>query len=271
LHARDKLVLQPFLIADHFLCTDRHRFFIAHIRGILGSTGCQPVPPGSLPGRLGVFTPRTTECSRQAAANYRLAACPQPQPFAIKLAQFSQEAAESIPFVFALFGWNEVDLRCVASAAPNSNENNAQVFFAFTPIRLAIFRGRIVVRGEMRRASASSFQHLVPIERKKFLVASWPPGEGIDPIKSQHVIDAEKMKAAPHAAYALPRSVSAFSTGMRLSILITKRTSSLRSISIWPRLKMVSLSKCKALAKKRRLLNHSSTRCWRSAAKGLPN
>src|SRR5205807_9619351 len=75
----------------NFSATDSHRlnadFFIAHIRGIVGSTGCQPVPPGSLPGGPSVFTPCATECSRQAAANYRLATCaPQPQPFPIKLA-----------------------------------------------------------------------------------------------------------------------------------------------------------------------------------------
>src|SRR5881397_1653164 len=42
---------------------------------VLGSTGCQPVASGSLPDALSVCTPGLKRCLRQAAANYRLAAC----------------------------------------------------------------------------------------------------------------------------------------------------------------------------------------------------
>jgi len=41
----------------------------------LGSTGCQPVASGSLPDALSVCTLGVKRCLRQAAANYRLAAC----------------------------------------------------------------------------------------------------------------------------------------------------------------------------------------------------
>jgi hypothetical protein len=48
----------------------------------LGSAGCQPGAFGSLPNASLHHSPRTIQkCSRQAAADYRLAACA-PQNFA---------------------------------------------------------------------------------------------------------------------------------------------------------------------------------------------
>ena len=46
----------------------------------------------------------------------------------------------------------------------------------------------------MRRASASSFQHLVLIKRQEFLVPLGSPGKGVDAVKSLDVIDPEEMK-----------------------------------------------------------------------------
>ena len=47
---------------------------------LLGSTDCQPVASGSLPDALGFYTRGMERCLRQAATNYRLAACaPRPK------------------------------------------------------------------------------------------------------------------------------------------------------------------------------------------------
>src|SRR4026208_1040304 len=63
-------------------------------------------------------------------------------------------------------------------------QNNAQVFFALTFVRLGVFGGFVVTGNERWCAAASSFEHLIPIERKKLLVLPRPPREGIDAIKS---------------------------------------------------------------------------------------
>src|SRR4029450_6327958 len=76
-------------------------------------------------------------------------------------------------------------------------QNNAQVFFAFAFVRLGVFGGFVVTWNETWCAAAGSFEHLIPIERKKLLVLPWPPGERIDAIKSKHVINAKEMKNAP--------------------------------------------------------------------------
>src|SRR4030095_4610771 len=86
---------------------------------------------------------------------------------------------------------------------PSFVQNNAQVFFAFTFVRLGVFGGFVVTRNEMWCAAASSCEHLMPIERKKVLVLPRPPREGIDAIKSKHVINAKKMKNAPDSTDAL--------------------------------------------------------------------
>src|SRR4029434_6517765 len=62
-------------------------------------------------------------------------------------------------------------------------QNNTQVFFAFAFVRLGVFGGSVVTWNETWCAAAGSFEHLIPIERKKLLVLPWPPGEGIDAIK----------------------------------------------------------------------------------------
>src|ERR1700694_164853 len=82
-------------------------------------------------------------------------------------------------------------------------QDNAQVFFAFTPISFTIFRCRIIARREVGRAAASSFQHLIPIEREKVAIFARSPGKGIDPVETEDVIDTKKMETAPHAPGAL--------------------------------------------------------------------
>src|SRR5437879_11157119 len=83
-------------------------------------------------------------------------------------------------------------------------QHRSEVFFAFLLIRFAIVRGRIIPRMEMRRSTSGSLEHLVPFQRKKFLVPPRTPGKGVDAIEAEHVIDAEKMEAAPDAADTLP-------------------------------------------------------------------
>src|SRR6266571_6161428 len=83
-------------------------------------------------------------------------------------------------------------------------EHDTQIFFAFPPIRFAIRRRRIIARREMRNAAIGSREHLVPIERKKFLVARWSPWEGVNSVKPEDMIDAEKMKGALYTAHPLP-------------------------------------------------------------------
>ena len=56
----------------------------------------------------------------------------------------------------------------------------------------------------MRRSTSGSLEHLVPFQRKKFLVPPRTPGKGVDAVEAEHVIDAKKMEAAPDAADTLP-------------------------------------------------------------------
>src|SRR5438046_1219045 len=67
------------------------------------------------------FGAQTTGCSRQAAANYRLAACaPQSEPFTIRLFLSFRADHGSIAFALAFFGWREVVRRFFAFAVSNS-------------------------------------------------------------------------------------------------------------------------------------------------------
>src|SRR5438552_12198840 len=55
----------------------------------------------------------------------------------------------------------------------------------------------------MRGSSCSFFQHLCVGQREKFRVPLWAPRECVDPIKSEHVIDAENVEDSPYAAHPL--------------------------------------------------------------------
>src|SRR5205823_14079386 len=59
---------------------------------------------------------------------------------------------------------------------------------------LAVLRGIVVARYEMRSAAPRLLKHLVPIEREKLFVLPRPPRESVNAIKSQHVIDPKQMK-----------------------------------------------------------------------------
>jgi|SRR5437868_7097580 len=62
------------------------------------------------------------ECSRQAAANYRLAAsAPQAEPVAIKFVLSFGADHESAAFVLEFSGWREAGRHFFAFAASNSN------------------------------------------------------------------------------------------------------------------------------------------------------
>src|SRR4029453_12439948 len=89
-------------------------------------------------------------------------------------------------------------------------QHNAQVFFAFAFVRLGVFGGSVVTWNETWCAAAGSFEHLIPIEREKLLVLPRPPREGIDAIKSKHVINAKEMKNAPDSpdAFAPPLKIA---------------------------------------------------------------
>src|ERR1700736_1962242 len=56
---------------------------------------------------------------------------------------------------------------------------------------------------EMRCAAAGSLKHLIPVERKEFLVLLRAPRKGVDAVKAQNVIDAKKMEAASNTANTL--------------------------------------------------------------------
>src|SRR6266545_5169366 len=73
-------------------------------------------------------------------------------------------------------------------------KNRAQIFFAVTLVRFAIFGCFVITRNEVGGMAASLFQHLMLIERKKLFVLSRPPGEGIDTIKPEDMVDSEQMK-----------------------------------------------------------------------------
>src|SRR5437879_2931621 len=65
---------------------------------------------------------------------------------------------------------------------------------------------------EMRRSTSGSLEHLVPFQRKKFLVPPRTPGEGVDAVEGEHVIDAKKMEAAADAADTLPPPIEIAAT-----------------------------------------------------------
>src|SRR5882724_9082192 len=84
----DKLAIDALLSAkemplnfhEHLVATERIDQKPSAIRGVLGSTGCQPVAAGSLPDAGFVGGCGIKRSLRQAAANSRLAACaPRPQ------------------------------------------------------------------------------------------------------------------------------------------------------------------------------------------------
>src|SRR6266700_2700736 len=56
---------------------------------------------------------------------------------------------------------------------------------------------------EMRSATIGPLHHLVPFERKKCFVLPRSPWKSVNSIKTENVIDTEKMKAAPDTANAL--------------------------------------------------------------------
>ena len=55
----------------------------------------------------------------------------------------------------------------------------------------------------MRGSPTGFFQHLCVGQREKFRVPLWSPRECVDPIKSEHVIDAENVEDSPDAAHSL--------------------------------------------------------------------
>src|SRR2546428_3378107 len=80
-------------------------------------------------------------------------------------------------------------------------QHDAQILRAFAPIGFAILQGFVVARCEVRRPAVSSFEHLIPIEWKKLFVLSRPPGKRVNAIKSEHVIDAKKVKNSPDGTH----------------------------------------------------------------------
>src|ERR1700720_5013711 len=56
---------------------------------------------------------------------------------------------------------------------------------------------------KMRNAAASSREHLIPVERKEFLVLLRAPRKGVDAVKAENVVDAKKMEAASNTANTL--------------------------------------------------------------------
>src|SRR5438270_13418878 len=56
---------------------------------------------------------------------------------------------------------------------------------------------------KMRCAAAGSRKHLIPVERKEFSVLLRAPRKGVDAVKTQNVIDAKEVEAAPNTADAL--------------------------------------------------------------------
>src|SRR5438876_1343433 len=86
-------------------------------------------------------------------------------------------------------------------------QHGVQIFLAFASVCFAIFRRRIITRCEMRCAAASLLEHLVPIERQKLPVFSRTPRKSINPVKTKHMIDPEKMETLPHTPDTLPQPV----------------------------------------------------------------
>src|SRR5205814_6707704 len=81
--------------------------------------------------------------------------------------------------------------------------SNAQIFLALTFIRVAVFQCFVVPWCEMRRATARSLKHLLPIKRQKLFVLPRSPRKCVDAIKSEHVIDAKEVENAPDGTHTL--------------------------------------------------------------------
>ena len=136
----DQFAVNPFLAANEmplkfdkniFAAEDVDEEFGAMFR-VLGSAGCQPVASGSLPDVLSVCMRRVKRCLRQAAANYRLAACaPQIQ----KRDQAVGKLRQLIP-AHCAFAFFTAQMRlgqqfaqiCVAGAIFDQHRQNAAVF-----------------------------------------------------------------------------------------------------------------------------------------------
>src|ERR1700693_852313 len=56
----------------------------------------------------------------------------------------------------------------------------------------------------MRRPAAACHEHLVPIQLEKLFVLPRAPGKRVDTIKTENVVDAEKMKAMGDRADSFP-------------------------------------------------------------------
>jgi len=82
-------------------------------------------------------------------------------------------------------------------------QSNAQIFLALPLIRVAVFGRFVVTWCEMRRATASSREHFLPIKRQKLFVLPRSPGKCVDAIKSEHVIDAKEVENASDGPYTL--------------------------------------------------------------------
>src|SRR5437660_10382927 len=81
---------------------------------------------------------------------------------------------------------------------------DAQIFFALSPVRFAVLRGRIIARRKMGGAAACFFQHLIPVEFKELFVAHRSPRKCIDAVKTEHMIDTEHIEDSPNTADSLP-------------------------------------------------------------------
>src|SRR5262245_24679437 len=55
----------------------------------------------------------------------------------------------------------------------------------------------------MRPSSAGFREHRIPIERQELGVPGWPPREGVDPIKTEHMINTEDVENSFYPAHAL--------------------------------------------------------------------
>ena len=101
------------------------------------------------------------------------------------------------------YSWNSAKVFADDTGRSAFSQHHPQIFFAFAAICFGIFRFFIVAWHEMRPLSAGFRQHRIPIERQKFFVLGWSPRKGVDPIKPEHMINAEDVKNSFHAAHAL--------------------------------------------------------------------
>src|SRR5213595_3489239 len=99
--------------------------------------------------------------------------------------------------------WNGAKVLANDARCASRFHSNAQIFLALTFIRIAVFRCFVVPWCEMRRATARSLEHLLPIQRQKLFVLPRSPRKCVDAIKSEHVIDAKEVKNAPDGTHTL--------------------------------------------------------------------